>query len=132
MNNTINLLDLIDIYRTHHPNKGNQSWIFIRRTDAEAETPVLWPPDAKNWPIGKDPDAEEDWSQEEKGTTEDEMIGWHHWLLWTWVWVSSGSWWWTGKPGVLQSMGLQRVGHDWATELSWRCVINCHNKDLQK
>ena len=60
--------------------KGNQSWIFIGRTDAEAETPVLWPPDAKNWLIGKDPDAGKDWMQEEKGTTEDEMVGWHHQL----------------------------------------------------
>ena len=60
-----------------HP-KGNQSWIFIGRTDAEAEIPVLWPPDAKSWLIGKDPDAGKDWRLEEKGTTEDEMIGWHH------------------------------------------------------
>ena len=60
--------------------KGNQSWIFIGRTDAEAEGPVLWPPDAKNWLIGKDPDAGKDWRQEEKGTTEDEMVGWHHQL----------------------------------------------------
>ena len=59
--------------------KGNQSWIFIGRTIAEAETPILWPPDAKNWLIGKDPDAGQDWRQE-KGTTEDEMVGWHHWL----------------------------------------------------
>ena len=58
--------------------KGNQSWIFIRRTDAEAETPILWPPDAKNRLIGKDPDAGKDWRQEEKGSTEDEMVGWHH------------------------------------------------------
>ena len=62
-----------------HP-KGDQSWVFIGRTDAEAETPVLWPPDAKSWLIGKDPDAGKDWGQEEKGTTEDEMVGWHHWL----------------------------------------------------
>ena len=62
-----------------HP-KGNQSWIFIGRTDAEAETPIVWPPDAKNWVIGKDPDAGKDWRQEEKGTTENEMVGWHHWL----------------------------------------------------
>ena len=62
-----------------HP-KGNQSWIFIGRTDAEAETAMLWPPDAKNWFIGKDPDAGINWRQEEKGTTEDEMVGWHHWL----------------------------------------------------
>ena len=62
-----------------HP-KGNQSWIFTRRTDAEAETPILWPPDAKSWLIGKDPDVGKDWGQEEEGTTEAEMAGWHHWL----------------------------------------------------
>ena len=62
-----------------HP-KGNQSWIFIGRTDAEAETLILWAPDAKNWLIGKDRDPGKDWRQEEKGTTEDEMVGWHHWL----------------------------------------------------
>ena len=65
-----------------HP-KGNESWIFIGRTDAEAETPILWPPSlwpAKNWLIGKDPNAGQDWGQEEKGTTEDEMAGWRHWL----------------------------------------------------
>ena len=60
--------------------KGNQSWIFIRRTDAEAEAPILWPPDVKSRLIGKDPDAGKDWRQEEKGTTEDEMVGWYHWL----------------------------------------------------
>ena len=60
-----------------HP-KGSQSWIFIGRTVAEAEAPILWPPDAKNWLIWKDPDAGKDWGQEEKGTTEDEMVGWHH------------------------------------------------------
>ena len=59
--------------------KGTQSWIFIGRTDAEAETPILWPPDAKNRIIGKDPDAGQDWRWEEKGTTEDEMVGWRHW-----------------------------------------------------
>ena len=58
--------------------KGNQSWVFIGRTDAEAETSILWL-DVKNWLIGKDPDAGKDWGQEEKGTTEDEMVGWHHW-----------------------------------------------------
>ena len=82
-----------------HP-KGNQSWIVIGRTDAEAETPILWPPDVKNWLIGKDPDAGKDWRQEK---------GWDGWMTsltqWTWVWVSSGSWWWTRKPGMLQSMG---------------------------
>ena len=60
-----------------HP-KGDQSWVFTGRTDAEAETPILWPPDAKNWLIGKDPNAGKDWWQEEKGMTEDEMVGWHH------------------------------------------------------
>ena len=58
--------------------KGNQSWIFIGRTDAEAETPILWPPEAKSWLTGKDPDAEKNWGREEKGVTEDEMVGWHH------------------------------------------------------
>ena len=62
-----------------HP-KGDQSWVFIGRTDAEAETPILWPFDAKNWLLRKDPDAGQNWRQEEKGTTEDEMAGWHHWL----------------------------------------------------
>ena len=62
-----------------HP-KGNQSWIFIGKTDAEAEAPILWPSDVKSWLIGKDPDAGEDWRREEKGTTEDEMAGWHYWL----------------------------------------------------
>ena len=60
--------------------KENQPWIFIGRTDAEAEAPILWPPDANNWLIGKDPDVGKDWRQEEKGMTEDEMVGWHHWL----------------------------------------------------
>ena len=60
--------------------KGDQPWIFIGRTDAEAATPILWPPDVKNWLIWKDPDAGEDWRREEKGTTEDEMVGWYHWL----------------------------------------------------
>ena len=62
-----------------HP-KGDQSWVFIGRTDAEAEVPILWPPDVTNWLIGKDPDAGRDWGQEEKGTIEDEMVGWHHQL----------------------------------------------------
>ena len=62
-----------------HP-KGDQSWMFTGRTDAEAETPILLPSDAKSWLIWKDPDAGKDWGQEEKGTTEDEMVGWHHWL----------------------------------------------------
>ena len=69
----------LDIQETKPVNpKGNQPWIFIGMTDAEAEAPVLWPPDANNWLIAKDPDAEKDWGQEEKGTTKDEMVGWLH------------------------------------------------------
>ena len=101
-----------------HP-KGDQSWMFIGRTDVEAETPVLWPPHAKIWLIGKYPDAGKDWRQEEKGMIEEEMVGWHH-QWWTWVWESSGSWLLTGKPGMLQSMEWQRAGHHWAIELNWR------------
>ena len=100
-----------------HP-KGDQSWVFIRRTNAEAETPLLWLSAARSWLIWKDPDIGKDWRQEEKGTTEIR----YGWMApstrWTWVWVGSGSWWWTGRPGVLQSMGSQRVGHDWTTELN--------------
>ena len=99
--------------------KGNQSWMFIGGTDAEAEAPILWPTDVKNWITGKDPDAWKEWRQEEKGMTEDKMVGWHHWLNGYEVWASSKSWWRTEKPGVLQSMGLQRVEHDWASELNW-------------
>ena len=95
--------------------KGNQPWIFIGRTDAEAEALILWPPYVKSWLIGKDPDAGKDWRQEEKATT-----GWDGWMAsptqWPWVWANSGRKWWTGKPGVLQFMGLQRVGHNLATE----------------
>ena len=82
------------------------------------ETPILWPPHTKSWLIGKDPDAERDWGQEEKGTT-----GWDGWMAswtrWTWDWVNSRSWWWTGRPGVLWFMGSQRVRHDGATVLNW-------------
>ena len=98
-----------------HP-KGNQSWIFFGRTDAEAETPILWPPHAKNWLTGKDPDAGKD--LREGGEGDDRGCdGWMASPTWlTWVWASSGRWWWTGRPGVLQAMGSQRVRHDWATE----------------
>ena len=71
-------LDCKEILPVH--SKGDQSWIFIERTDAEAATPILWLPDAKNWFFGKAPDAGKDWGQEEKGAMEDEMVGWHHWL----------------------------------------------------
>ena len=106
-----------------HP-KGNQSWIFIGRTDAEAEAPVLWPPDVKSWLIRKDPDAGKDWRQEEKGTTE-----WDGWMAsptqWTWVLASSRSWWWTGKPGVLQSMRSQKSQtrlSNWTELMEWMFV----------
>ena len=99
--------------------KGNQSWVFIGRTDAEAETLVLWPLDGKSWLIWKDPDAGKDWGQRGEG----DDSGWDGWMAsstqGTWLWDNSRSWWWTGKPGVLQSMGLHRVWHDWATELNW-------------
>ena len=72
------LLDCTEIQPVHP--KGDQSWVFIGRTDIEAETPVFWPSDVKSWLIWKDPDAEKDWGQEEKGMTEDEMVGWHHQL----------------------------------------------------
>ena len=95
--------------------RSNQSILKeTNRTDAEA--PILWPPDAKNWLIGKDPDDGKDWRQEEKGTTEE----WDGWMAsptqWTWVWASSGKWWRTGRPVMLQSMGLQKVRHNWVTE----------------
>ena len=99
----------------------DQPWDFFGGNDAEAETPVLWPPHAKNWLIGKDSDAGRDWGQEEKGTTEDED-GWMASLTrWIWVWVNSGSWWWTGRPGVLQFMGSWRVGHDWSAAAAATC-----------
>ena len=108
-------LDSKDIQPVHL--KGNQPWVFIGRTDAE--TPIFRPPDVKNWLIWKDPDAGKDWRWEKKGMTEDEMVRWHHRLKEQEFEYAPGSWWWTGRPGMLQSMGSQRVGHDWATELNW-------------
>ena len=121
-----------------HP-KGNQSWIFIGRTDAEAETPILWPPDLKNWLIGKDPGC---WEGLKAGGEADD-IGWDGWMAsptqWTWVWTSAGSWWWTWEPGVLQSMDgresdtTEQLNR---TELSWvmcaqlfSCVQLCDHMD---
>ena len=102
--------------------KGDQSLVFIGRTDAEAETPVLWLPDANSSLIWKDPDVGKDWGQEEKGTTEDEMVGWHHQLDGDEFEQAPGVGDGIGKPGMLQSMGLQRVRRNWATELTdWRC-----------
>ena len=100
--------------------KGNQSWIFTGKTDAKAEAPLFWPLDVKSWPTGKDPDVGKDWGQEEKGTTEDEMVGWHHrlnghgFVLALGVGDGQGR-----KPGVLQSIGSQTVGYNWATEMNW-------------
>ena len=85
--------------------------------DTEAEAPIFRPPNAKNWLIGNDPDAWKDWRQEEKGTTGDGWMASPTW--WTWVWASCRSWWWTGKSGMLQSLGSQKVGHEWATELEY-------------
>ena len=114
-------LDCKEIQLVH--SKGDQFWDFFGRIDAEAETPILWPPHAKSWLIWKDPDAGRNWGQEEKGTTEDEMAGRHHRLdgresEWT-PGVGNG----TRRPGVLWFMGSQRVRHNWATELNWN--INC-------
>ena len=113
-------LDCKEIQPVH--SKGDQSWVFFGRTDAKAETPVLWPPHAKSWLIGKDSDARRDWGQEEKGTTEDEMAGWHHWLNGReFEWTPGVS---NGQAGLVccNSWG-HRVGHDWATELNWVVVV---------
>ena len=110
-------LDCKEIQPVH--SKGDQSWVFFGRNDAKAQTPVFWPPHAKRWLTGKDSDAGRDWGQEEKRTTEDEVVGWSILTQWTWVWVNSGSWWWTGRPGMLWFMGSQRVRHNWVTELNW-------------
>ena len=96
--------------------KGNQSWIFTWRIDAEAEALILWACDVKSQLTGKKP-----WCLERlRAGGEGDNRGWDGWLAssahWTWVWASSGRWWRTGKPGVSQSMGPQRVGHDWVTE----------------
>ena len=109
-------LDCKEIQPVH--SKGDQSWEFFGRNDAKSQSPVLWPPHGKSWLIGKDSDAGRDRGQEEKDDP-----GWDGWMApwtqWTWVWVNSWRWWWTGRPGVLWFKGSQRVGHDWATELNW-------------
>ena len=111
-----------------HP-KGDHSWVLIGRTDVEAETPIFWPPDVKRWLIGKDPDAGKDWGQEEKGMTEDEMVGWYHRLNghgfgWT---LGVGD----GKGGLVccSSWG-RRVGHDWVTKLK-SLIILCSIKEVK-
>ena len=106
-----------EIQPVHH--KGDQSWVFIGRTDATAEIPILWPPHEKSRLIRKDPDAGKDCGWEDRG--------WDDWMAsptqWEWIWVNSGSWWWTGRPGVLQSKGSQRGGHDWVAELNWSSYL---------
>ena len=109
-------LDCKEIQPVH--SRGDHPWVFFGRNDAKAETPVLWPPHAKSWLIGKD------WCWEGLGAGgEGDDRGWDGWMAsltqWTWIWVNSGSWWWIGRPGMLRFMGSQRVGHDWATELNW-------------
>ena len=107
-----------------HP-KVDQSWVFIRRPDVEAETPIVWPPDVKNWLIWKDPDAGKDWGREEKGMTEDEMVGWHHWLdghgfVWT-PGVGDGQ----GGLGCCGSWGRKESDTTEWTELNWtELVVN--------
>jgi len=104
--------------------EGDQPWDFFGRNDAKAETPILWPPHSKSWLIGKDSDAGRDWGLEEKGTTE-----WDGWMAsltwWTWVWVNFGSWWWTGRPGMLWFMGSQSWTRlsDWS-DLIWSPTYN--------
>ena len=98
--------------------KGDQSWVFIGRTDVETETPILWPPDAKSWLVWKDPDAGKDWGQEKKGTTEDEMVGWHQWH------DGLGFGWTTGVGDGQEGLACcgswgHRVRHYWVTELNW-------------
>ena len=97
--------------------KGNHSWIFIGRTDAEVETPILWPPDAKNWLTGKDSDAGKDWTQDEKGMTEDEMFGWYHWLdgheFEEVPWVGDGQ----GSLTCCSSWGCKEL--DMTEQLNW-------------
>jgi len=115
-------LDCKEIQPVH--SEGDQPWDFFGRNDAEAETPVLWPNHVKSWLIGKDSDAGRDWGQEEKGMTEDEMAGWHHWLdgresEWT-PGVGDGQ----GGLACCYSWGLQRVGHDWVTDLIWYNIIS--------
>ena len=100
-----------------HP-KGDQSWIFSRRTDAKAETPIIWPPDVKNWLICKALMLGRIEGRRRRGR---QRMRWLDGIT-TWVWVNSGNWWWTGSPGVLQSMGSQRVRQEWETELNWNLL----------
>ena len=123
LENTLeNPLDYKEI-KPVHP-KGNQSWIFIGRTDAEAEAPVLWPPNVKNWLTGKYLDAGKDWRQEEKGMTEDEMAEWHHQLKRHEFDQALERWWRTGKPGMLLSMGSAKIW-TWLSDWTTKCMLMC-------
>ena len=122
-------LDCKEIQPVH--SEGDQLWVFFGRNDTKAETPVLWPPYVKSWLIGKDPDAGRDWGQEEKGTTEDEMAGWHHWLdgresEWTPGNVMDREAW----SAVIHGIAMSRTRlSDW-TELNWTelSIDNCTEK----
>ena len=122
-------LECKEIQRVH--SKGNQTWIFIGRIDAEAETPILWLPDEKNWLIWRDSDAGNDRRQEEEGMSEDERLDGTTDLM-AMSLTSSKSWWWTGKPGMLQSMGSERVGHYWVTKLNNLEVYHDSTRKLQQ
>ena len=97
--------------------KGNQSWIFIGRSDAKGEVPILWQPDVKNWLIWKDPDAGKDWRQEEKGMTEDETVGWHHWLIGHEFEQAPGVGDRQGSLACCSPWGSQRVGLNWTEKI---------------
>ena len=112
-----------------HP-KGNPSWKFIGRTDAEAETPILWPPDAKNWLTGKDPDAGKDWRPEEKGATEDEMVGWHHRLDGHEFEQSLGAG--DGQAGLACCSPWGRKESDTTERLNWRNSFTSVGEDTKK
>ena len=119
----LSLLDCKEIQPVH--SKGDQSWVFFGRTDAEAETPILWPPHVKSWLIGKDPDAGRDWGQEENGTTEDETAGWHHRLdghefEWT---LGVGD----GQGGLACSWGRREL--DMTERLNWT-ELNYYMADI--
>ena len=109
-------LDCKEIQPVH--SKGYQSWVFFGRNDAKAESPVPWPPHVKSDSMEKTLMLG---GIEGRRRMDDK--GWDGWMVsltrWMWIWVNFGSWWWTGRPSVLQSMGSQRVRHDWATELNW-------------
>ena len=114
-------LDYKEIQPVH---SKDQSWVFFGRNDAKAD----WPPHVKSWLIGKDSDAGRDWGTGGEGDNQ----GWDGWMASrtrrTWVWVNSGRWWWTGRPGELRLMGSQRVGHDWATKLKLKLKGTFHAK----